>query len=140
MSTNLNGHEIPVNKMAAMSFAKGSQHTQRVPHWYLINHAPPGTKPFPGPKEFDLTGKKVSRLSIIGYHGNNQKRRKSLWVVRCVCGNYEIRTGDKLRKAINGKLKTNVHRCMVCTNQANSRRHYDYHTLGYDKHENLDSY
>lgn len=134
MTTNLNGHELPINKMAAFSYAKGCEYKVSIPEHFRVYIAPPKTVPFSGPKEKDLTGEMVSRLKVIGFAGNKK------WVVRCKCGNYEIRNGKNLRKLLAGKGNCEILACFECMRFADKKRHYDFMKYGHNKYKNLDHY
>ena len=43
----------------------------------------------------NLTGLRVGRLVVIGYHSRRKKNGR-MWVVRCQCGAYEVRKASKL--------------------------------------------
>lgn len=48
-----------------------------------------------GRKISDLIGKKYGRLTVIEYHGLNN-RGKSMWKCRCECGNTSVVLGNRL--------------------------------------------
>lgn len=52
----------------------------------------------------DLTDRKVGRFTVVGWLGKpgnrtNTHNRKSAWLVRCVCGNYETRSAKAIKAA-----------------------------------------
>lgn len=49
----------------------------------------------------DLTGKVFGRLMVVGLFDSPRKIR---WVVRCVCGSYELRRSRALRVSLPEKL------------------------------------
>lgn len=50
----------------------------------------------------DLTGRVFGRLTVIRFHGKPEgKNALNGWLVRCVCGDYEVRTNKTLKKAAN---------------------------------------
>lgn len=51
-----------------------------------------------GPRFRDRTGEKISRLTIIAFHGKNA-RGLSSWLCRCECGNEKVIMGCNLRPA-----------------------------------------
>ena len=59
--------------------------------------APPPTIPIPEnqPQFTNLTGVSYGRMRVIGYHG------KSRWVVRCTCGDYELRSSKAILNPLN---------------------------------------
>jgi hypothetical protein len=67
------------------------------------------------PGFINCTGKKFGWFTVIGmYAANDQYKGRARWVVRCVCGHYEIRH----QKAIT-KPKTPNDKCYIC-------QHLDY--------------
>lgn len=85
-------------------------------HW----KAPPlPTEPFvavPGSKwRIDLAGRQLGRLTVIRYHGRSGvSTPEPMWLVRCVCGDYELR---RAKSIINGTEANPC--CLIC--QANDR-------------------
>ncbi|MFW1675974.1 hypothetical protein ACG9H4_19300, partial [Acinetobacter baumannii] len=57
------------------------------PHW---SAPPPPLAPKPDVVE-DLTGRVVGLLTVVRYHGS-KKTKGSQWLVRCACGDYELRS------------------------------------------------
>ena len=120
MAINLNGHEQPVNKMAAMSYSKGVTFEPRFKSAKVFD-IHPETYPFLGHKKDNLTGTKYSKLTIIGYLGKSNKKRGCLWLAKCVCGKYTVcRT-----KAIKKPGKENVYQCDVCNQTSAMLRKYN---------------
>lgn len=122
----------PVNKTAAMVTGKGTSFEPEMdlssvtrwdhrPHTYAV---PKGTP--------DMTGKRQGRLTVVGYHGSSKNNRSSpsRWVVRCVCGMYEIRAGKSLRNANNSD-----DRCYDCRKLQSMQRNEEYRRLGYNREE-----
>jgi hypothetical protein len=107
----------PIDKTAAKVIGTGNHFEPKIKphsHEYVHSDIPlPIKSPlamsisqFKNNNQFvDLTGAKIGWLTVVGaspeYHGR--------WVVRCVCGAYEIRTA----KAIKNK-KNDEDRCIVC--------------------------
>lgn len=55
-----------------------------------------------GQKTFiNLTGAKVGWLRVLGLFDDPLPHRRALWVVRCVCGHYEVRTSRALNNPGN---------------------------------------
>lgn len=78
-------------------------------HW--SPDIPPSVRHFKAPPQpvavlpavsMDLTGRKIGRLTVIRFHGysGDGKAKWPLqnWLVRCTCGDYELRRADRLRK------------------------------------------
>ena len=66
---------------------------------YRRDFAPPKVKPREVIRGVNLTGLVVGRLTVIGLADlpERNKKRNAAWVVRCVCGAYEMRTARALR-------------------------------------------
>lgn len=82
-------------------------------HW----ECPQKTWPVPLGQQ-DYTGLKMGRLTVIGYYGAHWKKGYSLWLVRCVCGRYELRKGRNIRQP----KPSTVHECRRCNKMAQLRR------------------
>jgi len=85
-----NGNESPINKTAALVVSKGySYETKTIKSNCLFSETILKTIPTPKhPNLKDLTGDRFGRFKVIGLSADKAKR----WVVRCSCGNYELRT------------------------------------------------
>jgi hypothetical protein len=59
--------------------------------------APFKMKPYTGCGQ-DFTGQKIGRLTVIGCADMPSKDHGARWVVRCICGYYEIRRSGTLSK------------------------------------------
>lgn len=59
----------------------------------------------------DLTGWRAGRLVVIGFHCR-RRRAGRMWVVRCICGAYEVRRGAKL--TAERPPEANELMCMDC--------------------------
>lgn len=137
---NLNGHEIPVNKLAALligkrnpkpdiDFVKNKNGTTT----YMIQ---PLIEDYPYGKESDLTGTRYHRLTVIGFApGSRRSAGGSLWVVKCDCGNFEYRRSKKINAAVksisSGEYNESIHRCFLCDQIARSREKYFNSKMGY---------
>lgn len=47
----------------------------------------------------DLTGRVYGRLTVVRYHTTSGAGR-GIWLLRCVCGDYELRRGEKIREYV----------------------------------------
>jgi hypothetical protein len=77
-----------------------------------IMDVPPHVRKTPPTFTTNHTGKKLGRLTVVGYYGANERRndaRKHIWLVRCVCGMYEFRNGKSL---LQGKEVSPM--CQIC--------------------------
>lgn len=66
------------------------------------------------PTFIDLTGVKVGWFKVLGLYDDPLPHRRALWVVRCVCGHYEVRSARALKNPKNQNDK-----CYKC-------RHLEY--------------
>lgn len=107
---------VPVNRLAARQTFRGEVYefypSQETHHWkerpsHLLQPLPRNVS-----REFEnLTGRRAGRFTVIGYLGSGSKRNAARWLVRCVCGNYEVRRTRVIKKP-------SVHRedrCKECT-------------------------
>lgn len=110
----------PVDKTSAMMFAKGVQYTNSVKvtcaHW----ESPPPLRAIP-PDAPKLVGEKIGRFTVIGLH----RDYNGSWVVRCSCGDYELRKAKSILNPNNFG-----DRCTKCRNVAFERRDYEFHKTG----------
>lgn len=93
----------PVNRVAGKVVSRGVHYEPRIKlnqHW----QAPPSMMPVPKGTG-DLTGITFGRLEVIGL----SSEFSPLWVVRCRCGNYELR-----HKYVIQNLENNWDRCRKC--------------------------
>lgn len=64
------------------------------------------------PNYRDLTGAKIGRLRVMGIASfSSQEKRR--WVVRCQCGDYEIRRAKFIKACLSGE-NTDEAMCMSC--------------------------
>lgn len=86
-------------------------------HW----DAPPPKKPIPeAANNFeDMTGRKFGRFTVFGYFGKLNPKKKALWIVRCVCGDYELRHAAAIKNAPPNDC------CRVCFDLRVKRRRYE---------------
>lgn len=88
----------PANKTAARAMAEGEHYEPDInygqPHW----EAPPPTKsvPYYAP---NFTGVRFGHFTVIGLYTFHYKKGKASWLVRCDCGDYEIRTTRSVLRA-----------------------------------------
>jgi hypothetical protein len=109
----------PLNREASVvRDGSGDTWTQTIPeqmdHWT----APPlPLSPRPDNIE-DLTGKVFGRLTVIRFHGSREgKHARPVWLVRCLCGDYETRRHKTLQKAANPDDA-----CLICTKAEQLRK------------------
>lgn len=99
----------PVNTAAARAAnMRGETYEKKLPdterHW----KSPP--KCVSWPKEADpshnLIGRRFGKLTVIGYYSVGKKAR---WLVRCICGDYEVRSSRAVKNPEN-----NGDCCKIC--------------------------
>lgn len=100
----------PVNRTAARAMGEGEHYEPNInykrKHW----KAPPVTQPVPR-TVLDLRGIKFGHLTVVGlYSLTRWKGDKPRWLVRCVCGDYELRVSEE----INDSLGRYEDRCVKC--------------------------
>lgn len=105
----------PIDRSAALTMARGDGYVPAVKvtceHW----SAPPPMRPVAhaGPEFSDLTGVAYGRLKVIGVIDRPAGATGSIrWVVRCACGDYEVRTSKAIKRA------TPEDRCTICRHAA----------------------
>lgn len=92
--SRLNGAQA-INRTSGLSVARDRQpeydpvRGAKIEPHHLRSPAPLPIRPVPAQGQ-DLTGQQVGRLTVIGYYGRGGSG--SRWVVRCLCGYYEVRS------------------------------------------------
>lgn len=66
----------------------------------------------------DITGEKFGRLTVIEYAGSNKKRKTSMWLCRCECGNEKVIAYQDLKR------ETKSCGCLLKENKENFKRKY----------------
>lgn len=111
---------VPLNSTAAKVTSHGEHWRPEKPIPPHIQHwdAPPPMKPFDGnPVHTDFTGKKFGRFTVVGVLNlPGGKNRGMRWVVKCNCGDYEVRATQAIRLAVSSALPADTanYRCYVC--------------------------
>jgi len=82
-------------------------------------------KKFPGPPEYDLTGRTFSWLTVIGYAGSKDNADGSKWWCKCICGNTEIRRSQRLKRQRSDR----DYFCQECEDKINNQRYEEYLNL-----------
>jgi hypothetical protein len=86
----------------------------------VCTESPPKLKPLP-PNATNLAGLRFGRFRVVGMQAGVSGR----WVVRCDCGNYEIRRAKAILNPDNWG-----DRCTYCRNKAFERKEYERTTYG----------
>ena len=112
---------IPVDRVASRVIGEGSHHQPKKKFSVLHWEAPPSIRPKPKGLRVDLTGKTFGRFTVLGVLAGVENQ----WVVRCACGDYEIRRA----KAINNP-KNNRDCCENCRHLLHLKRQQEYLLTG----------
>lgn len=103
--SELKGHEVPINKTAAIVTSKGySYETKTINSQCLFSENGLKTKTVTKGC-LDFTGTKFGRFTVIGLSADSNK---SKWVVRCSCGCFEVRKTKCVRKLLPDQM------CIKC--------------------------
>ncbi len=98
----------PLDRQASVvRDGSGDSFDGRVPDWHSHWKAPPLPEAIRPANCPDLSGTRAGRLTVIRYHGRNPKKG-SKWLVRCTCGDYEIRYAPAIKRA------SEDHKCQAC--------------------------
>lgn len=64
----------------------------------------------------DISGAKYGRLTVVRYHGRSGVSTPvRVWLVRCACGDYEVRREKSIIRALQGDTPpVTEHSCRVC--------------------------
>lgn len=99
----------PVNRATAKALlSKGEHFVSAMKTGRETYDTPPRMRP-PRASELDLVGRAAGRLTVVGLHDETGRKHGARWVVRCVCGSYEMRSA----KAIRGPF-AHLQRCSHC--------------------------
>jgi len=103
--SELKGHEVPINKTAALVVSKGySYETKTINSQCLFSENGLKLKSL-HKNAVDLTGIKFGRFVVVGLSADSKKPK---WVVRCSCGNFEVRSAKCIRKMLIDQM------CIKC--------------------------
>ncbi|MFL5900897.1 MAG: hypothetical protein ACJ75S_06825 [Solirubrobacterales bacterium] len=125
----------PVNRDAARVMMPGVHYEKTLhpdaKHWKV---PPPHYRFIPqagNPQSIDLTGTKFGLLTVVGWMGaiggscgrqrkgpDKPPKRMGAWLVRCACGDYEVRTARAIRNPNNKS-----DRCSICRDVQYKREH-----------------
>ena len=102
--------QTPVDRVAGYVTGQwcGAHHTvpaktgRNLLHWSTY----PGVRPFKGLAKHDMTGHIFGWFTVVGFYGNWDKWRqggkaRGRWLVRCVCGDYELRRARAIKNPNN---------------------------------------
>jgi hypothetical protein len=120
----------PINKTASIVLGKGEYYEPQILMGQYHSDKPLPTKYFTGKPQDDLTGKKIGRLTAIGFlgkKGSDNNKKDGIWLVKCDCGCYETRKSKSLKKNINKLAHQDqlLIMCRVCMDLENLKRRYN---------------
>lgn len=102
----------PLNATAAsVRDGSGDGYEGRVPEWHAHWKAPPlpEGKFKPSATGEDLAGLRFGAgMVVVRYHRRHPTQSGAQWLVRCSCGDYELRSTRAIRKARDD------HKCQAC--------------------------
>ncbi|OCJ05302.1 hypothetical protein A6U87_14965 [Rhizobium sp. AC44/96] len=112
---------LPGDKVAGRVAARG-EHFEWSPPERQIHSSEPLALRAPSPAErsvfsfVDLTGIKAGRLTVLGIAADLYLSSGQRWVVRCVCGAYEVRRAKYLKSCAAGeKTGDDEPMCSACS-------------------------
>lgn len=119
---------VPLNGTAGAVTSRGTHYDPKIKvpvrrHSDVPVHSDAPARCIPVPVQCaDLTGRKFGRFTVIGYLGrlNPTNEKKGLWLVRCICGNYEQRKAAGIKNPANDKDA-----CMKCRHWRGVKRQYE---------------
>jgi hypothetical protein len=90
----------PADSTAARVTSKGAHYDPSFKSCRDTWDAPPPMKPVPAvPTAQGIVGRRFGRLTVIGLRAEQNQNKRSSWVVRCVCGAYEVRKAAAIRNS-----------------------------------------
>jgi len=106
-----------------LSFNGWVRHTPKpltVLHWELCPPLAP-----PEWQERNLTGHQFGRLTVVGKIRKDWSCPKARWVVRCACGDFEVRKSKSILNPANDQDC-----CHHCRQVIQARKAHEYRTTG----------
>lgn len=93
-------HDIPIDKMAAIVVSRNKDDQRYFKRQHKISSTSKlPTKMWHGLIEYDLTGRKFGRFTVVGPLATMKKYLDGCrWVVKCTCGRYEVRRTKTIKK------------------------------------------
>jgi hypothetical protein len=115
----------PLNSTAGAVTSRGEHYEpilKEAPH-ILHRDAPPKMRAVPRSAP-NLIGQTFGRMTVVGVYddceGAPRKDKKTKWVTRCACGNYEVRSSKAIRNPQNSE-----DRCIKCRDWSYKQRRYE---------------
>ncbi len=107
----------PLDRVAGQVSSKGEHFEANILPTTVISDVPiptrnPTVEERKDPGFRDLAGVRMGRLTVKGIAKDiKSNNRGQAWVVRCVCGNYEIRRTPAIKQFIQGRAKSDDEPC-----------------------------
>lgn len=120
----VDGTHVPVNRLALRQTLGGIHYEPEKKAKHSHVEELPEVVKFPGCPDKDLTGVRISKVTVIGYVGRHRSEKQSRWLVRCVCGQFYT-----LRSQVIRKYKGKDLHCANCEKlrQLKAREYYKVH-------------
>lgn len=100
---------VPVDGTAVNVVSRGEHYEGRVPAWHLHWKAPPLAIDEKPHNAENLEGVRFGLMQVVRFYSRSYGHPKGCrWVVRCNCGDYEVRRTAAIKKA------DTEHRCQAC--------------------------
>lgn len=117
-------NRLPVNKTAAIVVGKGVDYDAPINPKAnkVFQDKPPKIRAFTGCD--DLSGVKFGRFTVVGLSLDFNSR----WVVRCACGNFEMRKAKSIKNKSNS-----IDCCLECRHLIYLKRNEVWRNTGKDK-------
>jgi hypothetical protein len=110
----------PIDKKAALAVARSAEQMPKGSPYprFEIGELPPLVRFRARNGTEDLSGESFGRIRVIGFIGplGNGRHAKHLWLIRCVCGVYEGRRYETLKKRRDDTM------CWDCNHTETLRR------------------
>lgn len=117
---------MPINDTAREVVSKSNEHGQVFARsCHISSMTPLPIKSFPGHPKDDLSGMKRGKLTVIGMYPTRNSKNKTRWVVKCICGRYEVKTGKSLRKVQLNYFEPALDMCHVCARELHYRKRHE---------------
>jgi hypothetical protein len=108
---------MPFDKMASQVTGRGEHFEWTAPEHVMHSETPIETRQAAyreknDPRYVELTGSTFGRLKVIGISASSDHDKRR-WVVRCQCGDYEIRKARYIKQCLSGEQEGPA-MCMEC--------------------------
>lgn len=129
---------IPVNSTAARVISKGIRYEVAIDEDRFNSESPPPLTKITekhfrqNPLFVDFTHVKYGNLTVIGLAKSMRKgKAQGQWVVKCDCGNYEIRTAKAIKNHLKNEENLQSDMCSICQDTRRVRIIAQAKSMGY---------